>query len=170
MALRTLPTPRPPHRPATRSPAAPRFSGLVDETLAALQAEHEFDVASGLRPAPGSAAEVARAAAAAKRRALSTAVSFEASLAAAGLPPLRHGASTTLQVNLGLFCNQACSHCHVESSPLRLAENMGARGVARVLHLLRRGLLKWPRKQQAIMDVEGNEAKLADAKRQAEYA
>ncbi|XP_052229724.1 uncharacterized protein LOC127843872 isoform X2 [Dreissena polymorpha] len=26
---------------------------------------------------------------------------------------------TTLQVNVGLYCNQACNHCHVESSPKR---------------------------------------------------
>ena len=24
-----------------------------------------------------------------------------------------------LQLNIGLYCNQACSHCHVESSPKR---------------------------------------------------
>lgn len=24
-----------------------------------------------------------------------------------------------LQLNIGLYCNQACSHCHVESSPAR---------------------------------------------------
>ena len=28
-----------------------------------------------------------------------------------------------LQVNIGKRCNQACSHCHVESSPFR-KENM----------------------------------------------
>eukprot|EP00903_Cladosiphon_okamuranus_P006603 g6450.t1 len=27
--------------------------------------------------------------------------------------------STIFQLNIGLFCNQACSHCHVESSPQR---------------------------------------------------
>jgi radical SAM/Cys-rich protein len=26
---------------------------------------------------------------------------------------------TVLQMNIGLYCNQACGHCHVESSPLR---------------------------------------------------
>mmetsp|Transcript_62636 Transcript_62636/g.125473 ORF Transcript_62636/g.125473 Transcript_62636/m.125473 type:complete len:470 (+) Transcript_62636:136-1545(+) len=40
-----------------------------------------------------------------------------------------------LQLNIGLYCNQACSHCHVESSPQR-AEMM-SRGVAeRCLALL----------------------------------
>jgi hypothetical protein len=27
--------------------------------------------------------------------------------------------TTILQLNIGLYCNQACTHCHVESSPLR---------------------------------------------------
>lgn len=32
---------------------------------------------------------------------------------------VQHLPSTILQVNIGLYCNQACAHCHVESSPLR---------------------------------------------------
>jgi radical SAM/Cys-rich protein len=28
--------------------------------------------------------------------------------------------STILQLNIGLYCNQACNHCHVESSPKRV--------------------------------------------------
>jgi radical SAM/Cys-rich protein len=34
-------------------------------------------------------------------------------------PPLQRGALTTLQVNLGYRCNQACSHCHVDAGPNR---------------------------------------------------
>jgi len=34
-------------------------------------------------------------------------------------PPLRRAALTTLQVNLGYRCNQACSHCHVAAGPTR---------------------------------------------------
>ena len=37
-------------------------------------------------------------------------------------PPLRRGRLTTLQVNLGYRCNQACAHCHVEAGPLRTEE------------------------------------------------
>ena len=36
-----------------------------------------------------------------------------------------------LQLNIGLYCNQACSHCHVESSPLRKSETMSAEVAAR---------------------------------------
>ena len=33
--------------------------------------------------------------------------------------PLTRRPSSILQLNIGLYCNQACSHCHVESSPFR---------------------------------------------------
>jgi len=33
--------------------------------------------------------------------------------------PVRRGALQTLQLNLGRYCNLACVHCHVESSPKR---------------------------------------------------
>lgn len=42
---------------------------------------------------------------------------------------------TSLQVNIGKRCNQACHHCHVESTPLR-TENMSTRTVDRLLQLL----------------------------------
>lgn len=32
---------------------------------------------------------------------------------------LRKKTIELLQVNIGLYCNQACNHCHVESSPRR---------------------------------------------------
>ncbi|MEB3234955.1 MAG: arsenosugar biosynthesis radical SAM (seleno)protein ArsS [Cyanobacteriota bacterium] len=34
-------------------------------------------------------------------------------------PALQRGGLTTLQVNLGYRCNQACSHCHVDAGPGR---------------------------------------------------
>jgi radical SAM/Cys-rich protein len=40
------------------------------------------------------------------------------------------------QLNIGLYCNQACGHCHVESSPLR-TEMMSAETAARCLDLLK---------------------------------
>lgn len=41
-----------------------------------------------------------------------------------------------LQINIGLYCNQACAHCHVESSPLR-TEMMTAETAAQILQLLK---------------------------------
>lgn len=43
---------------------------------------------------------------------------------------------TTLQVNLGKLCNQACTHCHVEAGPKR-TENMTTATVDRLLHLMK---------------------------------
>ena len=43
---------------------------------------------------------------------------FSSTLAAHGLE-LKRGATTTLQINLGLRCNQACRHCHLEAGPDR---------------------------------------------------
>lgn len=53
------------------------------------------------------------------------------------MPPLVRGRVTTLQLNVGLRCNLACHHCHVESGPKR-AEKMDRQGIERVLWLLER--------------------------------
>ncbi len=53
------------------------------------------------------------------------------------MTPLRRREATTLQLNIGLYCNQACSHCHVESSPRRI-EAMDAATAARCIALLAR--------------------------------
>ncbi|KAL3826989.1 hypothetical protein ACHAXA_000053 [Cyclostephanos tholiformis] len=50
---------------------------------------------------------------------------------------LRRKSPNILQLNIGLYCNQACNHCHVESSPLRTSETMNADVAARCLALLR---------------------------------
>jgi radical SAM/Cys-rich protein len=66
---------------------------------------------------------------------LLTAPRFADTLAAHGLPPLARGPVTTLQVNAGKLCNQACHHCHVEAGPKRT--EIMSEGVAdRVLELL----------------------------------
>ena len=45
---------------------------------------------------------------------------------------------TTLQINLGLYCNLACKHCHVGSSPKRsgVNENMSEETADRILQWL----------------------------------
>ena len=43
--------------------------------------------------------------------------SFHELLAAEGCDQLRRSTVTTLQMNLGRVCNQACSHCHVAAGP-----------------------------------------------------
>lgn len=50
---------------------------------------------------------------------------------------LKRKPPTILQINIGLYCNQACGHCHVESSPLRTKEMMTAETAAQCLELLK---------------------------------
>ena len=49
---------------------------------------------------------------------------------------MRRKPTTILQVNIDLYCNQACSHCHVESSPLRKEEVMSAKTANRLIELM----------------------------------
>lgn len=53
-----------------------------------------------------------------------------------GNDPMVRRAPATLQVNIGLTCNQACRHCHVESSPSR-TETMPSVVTSRLLQLAR---------------------------------
>jgi radical SAM/Cys-rich protein len=62
---------------------------------------------------------------------------FDAHLAARGRAPLSRRKIETLQVNIGLRCNLACHHCHVESGPKR-REKLDRRGIERLLWLLER--------------------------------
>ena len=55
----------------------------------------------------------------------------------AGSHTLIRAPTTLLQINVGLYCNQACTHCHVESSPKR-TETMSEETAKRVLALLAR--------------------------------
>ena len=61
---------------------------------------------------------------------------FDDALAMRGID-LRRAATTTLQVNVGKLCNQACHHCHVEAGPKR-TEIMSREVAARVVELVAR--------------------------------
>ncbi len=65
----------------------------------------------------------------------STTNRFSEALEAHQQPALRRRNPTTLQVNLGKLCNQACHHCHVDAGPRR-SELMDLPTVERVLTLL----------------------------------
>jgi len=56
-----------------------------------------------------------------RRRSLEAlgAPSFAQVCASQGVTPLSRAPATIFQLNIGLYCNQACRHCHVESSPRR---------------------------------------------------
>ena len=60
---------------------------------------------------------------------------------------------TTLQVNMGKLCNQACSHCHVEAGPKR-TEIMDIRVISKILTLLKK------KNQINIVDITGGAPEL----------
>src|SRR5438445_11602292 len=47
------------------------------------------------------------------------AADFQGTLRQRGLGELKRREVTTLQINVGKLCNQACHHCHVEAGPKR---------------------------------------------------
>lgn len=63
--------------------------------------------------------------------------SFAAYAQKANWSPVRQRV-TTVQVNIGLKCNQICRHCHVESSPKKIKENMDNKTIQRLMELLNR--------------------------------
>src|SRR5262249_59007963 len=65
----------------------------------------------------------------------SPAPDFAAALGAHGLGRLRRAAPTTLQVNVGKRCNQACHPCHVDAGPKR-TEGMTDTVAERIVTLL----------------------------------
>ncbi len=50
---------------------------------------------------------------------------------------LKRTSITTLQINLGKLCNQACHHCHVEAGPTR-TEIMTEKTVERIIQLMQK--------------------------------
>jgi radical SAM/Cys-rich protein len=64
-------------------------------------------------------------------------VGFASHLETRGCGSLRRGRVTTLQLNVGKRCNQACHHCHVDAGPNR-TESIDGRVAERVIELLAR--------------------------------
>ena len=66
---------------------------------------------------------------------------FDDKLAEHGLQPLRAARVTTLQVNVGKLCNQACRHCHVDAGPHQTGAevNMDRATIDRVVEVLQGG-------------------------------
>jgi radical SAM/Cys-rich protein len=67
-------------------------------------------------------------------------------------PPIVRGHLDTLQINVGYRCNQACVHCHVDSSPYR-TEEMSGETVELVLAFLRRSSI-------SVLDITGGAPEL----------
>lgn len=66
-----------------------------------------------------------------------TVAPFSETLGAHNLTLVR-GKTTTLQINIGLLCNQSCSHCHLNSGPGR-KELMAPETMDQVVKTARRG-------------------------------
>ena len=68
---------------------------------------------------------------------------FARALADHGLEPLRARSVTTLQLNVGKLCNQACRHCHVDAGPHRTGadENLDPEVRDHVMRLLASGAI-----------------------------
>jgi radical SAM/Cys-rich protein len=67
-----------------------------------------------------------------KRRSLEGLPSFDDFLPS----KLQRKETKIFQINIGLYCNQACSHCHVESSPKKLKEQMSKEIVNQCLKVI----------------------------------
>ncbi|MEM7199386.1 MAG: arsenosugar biosynthesis radical SAM (seleno)protein ArsS [Planctomycetota bacterium] len=80
---------------------------------------------------------------------------FDQQLDRHALAPLTARGVTTLQVNLGKLCNQACRHCHVDAGPHQTGAdvNMGEEVAELVIEALRRGGI-------ATLDLTGGAAEL----------
>ncbi|MDJ0852141.1 MAG: arsenosugar biosynthesis radical SAM protein ArsS, partial [Myxococcota bacterium] len=81
---------------------------------------------------------------------------FVETLARHGVSALRRDATRTLQVNVGLRCDLACHHCHVEAGPKR-SERMEAATAERVIELLARS------PDLAVLDLTGGAPELNPA-------
>jgi radical SAM/Cys-rich protein len=81
--------------------------------------------------------------------------SFATHLAARVGGPLRRGPVTTVQLNVGKRCNQACHHCHVDAGPKR-TEAIDRRVAERVLDLLAKNPLV------EVLDVTGGAPELSE--------
>jgi radical SAM/Cys-rich protein len=125
---------------------------LVQETIHSMEIDSEFQHTKRRYDAQGATA-VSKEERAQRRRALTSlgipsfatfvhnkmkersAVANPNSQVAENPIALSRKTPAILQLNVGLYCNQACSHCHVESSPLR-TEAMSAEIAARCLLIL----------------------------------
>ena len=106
---------------------------LVDQTVKEMESDEDFQ-ATAKRYAEVGAAQVTKEERANRRRALDDlgVPGFKETIGHS----LERKLPKILQINIGLYCNQACGHCHVESSPLRTDDMMTTETAAQCLKLL----------------------------------
>ncbi len=98
----------------------PALPSLVPETLREMEQDTELQAQLAALQQQGQAA-LTRQEKLQRQRSLDKLQlpGFVATCKAAGAAPLVRARTRVLQLNIGLYCNQACTHCHVESSPKR---------------------------------------------------
>lgn len=97
-----------------------KFDSLIPQTIEELESDkdllllHETIASKGQQALTLEEDEI-------RRKSLSKigASSFGQMCEEKGVSKLIRKPASTLQLNIGLYCNQACTHCHVESSPKR---------------------------------------------------
>lgn len=116
--------------------AASPIGSLIPETLKEMDADEEFKLTASRLKEMGQK-RLTLEERKVRRRALDElgVPDFHQFLAEKGLAARRKPAEI-LQLNIGLYCNQACNHCHVESSPQR-TEMMDAAVAERCVEILR---------------------------------
>ena len=112
---------------------------LLDQTMEDLQTDQDFILTTERLKTVG-AEQMTKEERIQHRRALDSlgVLNFNEFLAKQLQPDngiLQRQQPQVLQINIGLYCNQACGHCHVESSPLR-KEMMSAETAAQCLRLI----------------------------------
>ncbi|KAG1680012.1 hypothetical protein FOA52_007076 [Chlamydomonas sp. UWO 241] len=119
--------------PSTSTP----LGSLIPDTLEEMEGDTELQ-AHLARLGKQGQAELTRAERITRQRALDKLdlPAFGVTCKTQGVSPLVRAPATTLQLNIGLYCNQACSHCHVESSPKR-TEMMDRATADRCIALMR---------------------------------
>ncbi|CBJ30512.1 conserved unknown protein [Ectocarpus siliculosus] len=92
---------------------------LIPETLQGMEKDEEFQLTAAKLKQMGQK-KLTLEEKKIRRRALKdrNLPSFQQHVQEQGIK-INRESSTIFQLNIGLFCNQACSHCHVESSPQR---------------------------------------------------
>lgn len=115
-------------------------TSLIPETLDEMASDTEFQQTAARLQRLGQAA-MTREEKQKRQRSLDKigVPSFGAMVKERGGISMKRQEAAILQLNIGLYCNQACSHCHVESSPKRL-EMMDRSTAEQCVRLMQSGL------------------------------
>lgn len=112
-------------------------TSLVEETLAHMQVDEEFQL-SAKRLKEFGQKHLTKQEHQERRRALDAigVPSFDEFLKNENVELLQRVPTDLFQINIGRYCNQACAHCHVESSPRRINEQMTRETVDQCLKII----------------------------------